>query len=129
MATVLIVDDDPFISGLASAKARQLGHQVEVAENGEDGLRMALSLQPDLIVLDLMMPKLTGIEVCRSVRAVPAMRATPIIMLTGKGQERDIEEGFAAGATDYLVKPFSPREFQTRVRALLDRAAAVGAAQ
>ncbi len=121
MATVLIVDDDPFISGLAGAKTRQLGHEVTIAENGEDGLRSALALVPDLIVLDLMLPRMSGIEVCKQIRLAPALRATPIIMLTGKGQERDIEEGFAVGATDYLVKPFSPREFQARVRAALAR--------
>lgn len=128
MATVLIVDDDPFISGLAGAKTRQLGHEVTIAENGEDGLRSALALVPDLIVLDLMLPRMSGIEVCKQIRLVPALRGTPIIMLTGKGQERDIEEGFAAGAADYLVKPFSPREFQARVRSALARSG-VGAGQ
>lgn len=124
MAKVLIVDDDGFISRLVRMKVEQLGHEVETAGDGAEGLRKALDLHPDLILLDLMMPRMNGLEVCRQLRAQPAGRDIPIVMLTAKAQERDIEAGFAAGANDYLVKPFSPRELQARVRAILTRAAA-----
>ena len=124
MAKVLIVDDDGFISRLVRMKVEQLGHEVETASDGAEGLRKALDLRPDLILLDLMMPRMNGLEVCRQLRAEPAGRDIPVVMLTAKAQERDIEAGFAAGANDYLVKPFSPRELQARVRAILTRAAA-----
>ncbi len=121
MATVLIVDDDPFITRLVQMKVEQLGHIVVTAGDGEEGLRKAEATHPDLVLLDLMMPRMNGLEMCRRLRATPAGRTVPIVMLTAKAQERDVEAGFAAGATDYLTKPFSPRELQTRVRAMLAR--------
>lgn len=121
MATVLIVDDDPFITRLIRVKVEQLGHAVETACDGEEGLGKALAVHPDLILLDLMMPRMNGLEMCRRLRAQPEGRAIPIVMLTARAQERDLEAGFAAGASDYLVKPFSPRELQARLRSLLDR--------
>ena len=123
MPKVLIVDDDAFIARLVQMKVEQLGYDVETACDGEEGLRKALAHQPDLILLDLMMPRMNGLEVCRRLRAEPAGRDIPIVMLTAKAQERDIEAGFAAGANDYLVKPFSPRELQARMRAILARSA------
>jgi DNA-binding response OmpR family regulator len=124
MANVLIVDDDAFIRRLVRMKVEQLGHAVEEAGDGEEGLRKALQIQPDLILLDLMMPKMNGLEMCRRLRAMPEGRQVPVIMLTAKAQERDVEAGFAAGASDYLVKPFSPRELQARLRAVMERSAA-----
>lgn len=121
MTRVLIVDDDAFITRLVRMKVEQLGYEVETAGDGEEGLRKALELHPDLILLDLMMPRMNGLEVCRRLRAEPEGRDVPIVMLTAKAQERDIEAGFAAGATDYLIKPFSPRELQARMRAVLSR--------
>jgi|SRR5581483_10382135 DNA-binding response OmpR family regulator len=121
MATVLIVDDDPFITRLVQMKVEQLGHVVVTANDGEEGLRKAEATHPDLVLLDLMMPRMNGLEMCRRLRATPAGRTVPVVMLTAKAQERDVEAGFAAGATDYLTKPFSPRELQTRVRAMLAR--------
>ncbi|MGH2514602.1 MAG: response regulator transcription factor [Ktedonobacterales bacterium] len=125
MATVLIVDDDPFITRLVRVKVEQLGHTVETAGDGEEGLRKAMEIHPDLILLDLMMPRMNGLEMCRRLRAQPGGRAVPIVMLTARAQERDLEAGFAAGANDYLVKPFSPRELQARLRSLLDRSTQV----
>ncbi|MGH2485568.1 MAG: response regulator transcription factor [Ktedonobacterales bacterium] len=123
MARVLIVDDDAFIARIVRMKVEQLGYEVETAGDGEEGLRKALELHPDLILLDLMMPRMNGLEVCRRLRAEPAGRDIPVVMLTAKAQERDVEAGFAAGANDYLVKPFSPRELQARMRAILSRTA------
>lgn len=122
MARVLVIDDDPFIARLAAAKIAQLGHEVETAADGRDGLMRVQGQHRDLILLDLMMPLMSGMEVCRAIRASEESRDTPVIMLTGKVQERDIEAGFDAGATDYLTKPFSPRELQARVQAHLNRA-------
>jgi two-component system phosphate regulon response regulator PhoB len=81
-------------------------------------------MRPDLVLLDWMMPRLTGLEVCRALRDDPATAQVPVILLTAKAQEADIQRGFAAGADDYIVKPFSPRELVSRVDAVLARASA-----
>ena len=125
MAKVLVIDDDPFIVRLIRAKIEQLGHEVITAADGEDGITAAIEADPDLVLLDLMMPRINGLEVCHALREKETVRHIPIVMLTGKGQEQDIEQGFAAGATEYLVKPFSPRELQARVRALIGQTAQV----
>ena len=125
MAKVLVIDDDPFIVRLIRAKIEQLGHEVITAADGEDGITAALQADPDLVLLDLMMPRVNGLEVCHALREKETTRHIPIVMLTGKGQEQDVEQGFAAGATEYLVKPFSPRELQARVRALIGQTAQV----
>lgn len=118
---VLVVDDDPDICELVTFKLSQLGHAVSHEANGEAGLAAAIDILPNLILLDVMMPKLTGIEVCQRLRAHETTSRVPIILITAKAQESDIERGFAAGANDYIVKPFSPRELATRVEAMLAR--------
>jgi two-component system phosphate regulon response regulator PhoB len=122
MPTVLVVDDDRDILDTVAMKLEIGGMDVHTESDGEAGLAAAFELSPDLILLDWMMPKLTGIEVCRRLRDTPQTAHVPIVLLTAKAQEPDIERGFAAGADDYLVKPFSPRELQSRVTALLARA-------
>ena len=121
MTHVLVVDDDPAISSLVAFKIGRLGARVSVESDGEAGLAAARQLRPDLVVLDWMMPRMNGLEVCTALRADrdPAVAAVPIILLTAKAQETDIERGFVAGATDYMVKPFSPRELVSRVPAAL----------
>jgi two-component system phosphate regulon response regulator PhoB len=119
--TVLIVDDDPDIRDIATMKLEQAGLQVFAESDGEAGLAAALELAPDVLLLDWMMPRLTGLEVCARLREHPPTAQTPVILLTAKAQEADIERGFAAGATDYIVKPFSPRELVARVTAALAR--------
>jgi len=99
-----------------------LGHEVLIERDGEGGLAAARQEMPDLVVLDWMMPRMTGLEVCLAVRSDPGLERMPIILLTAKAQEADVQRGFAAGADDYLVKPFSPRELASRVEALLTRA-------
>ena len=121
MPHVLVVDDDPVIADLVAFRLGRLGLEVSVESDGEAGLAAARSLRPDLVVLDWMMPRMNGLEVCRALRADtdPALARTPVVLLTAKAQEPDLERGFAAGATDYIVKPFSPRELATRVTAAL----------
>jgi DNA-binding response OmpR family regulator len=123
MPTVLVVDDDPDIRDIATMKLEQAGLEVVTEADGEGGLAAALELTPDALLLDWMMPRLTGIEVCARLRAHPQTARLPIILLTAKAQEADIERGFAAGANDYIVKPFSPRELVARVNAALARGA------
>jgi DNA-binding response OmpR family regulator len=121
MTRVLVVDDDPDICELVGFKLVQAGFEVEAEADGEAGLAAATDLRPDLILLDWMMPKLTGIEVCLALRAGSVTASIPVIFLTAKAQETDVQRGFAAGADDYIVKPFSPRELVTRVHAVLAR--------
>lgn len=118
---VLVVDDDPDIRELVTFKLEQMGHTVTTENDGEGGLAAALADVPDLILLDVMMPKLTGIEVCQKLRDAPQTAAVPVMLITAKAQEVDVERGFAAGADDYIVKPFSPRELASRVEAMLAR--------
>jgi two-component system phosphate regulon response regulator PhoB len=121
MPTVLVVDDDPDIRDIAAIKLGQAGLRVLTEADGDAGLAAALDQAPDAVLLDWMMPRLTGIEVCARLREHPQTARTPIILLTAKAQEADIERGFAAGANDYIVKPFSPRELVARVTAALAR--------
>ena len=122
MQTVLVVDDDPDIRDVATIKLEHAGLRVLTESDGEGGLAAALQTTPDLVLLDWMMPRLTGIEVCARLRENPQTAQLPIILLTAKAQEADIERGFAAGANDYIVKPFSPRELVARVTSALARA-------
>jgi two-component system phosphate regulon response regulator PhoB len=120
--TVVVVDDDPDIRALVAMKLSNAGYEVTVEANGEAGLAAALLAPPDLVVLDWMMPGLSGIDVCRALRDDPRTSETAVLLLTARAQEEDIERGFAAGADDYLVKPFSVRELAERVDAILARA-------
>jgi two-component system response regulator ResD len=117
-AKVLVVDDEERIRRLLRMYLEREGYIIEEAENGEEALKKATSEDFDLILLDLMMPGIDGIEVCRQLRE---KKATPIIMLTAKGEEANRVQGFEVGTDDYIVKPFSPREVVLRVKALLRR--------
>lgn len=119
---ILVVEDDRDIAELIRFKLGGLGHEVLVTHDGETGLATALEARPDLVVLDWMLPRLTGIEVCAALRAHAALAPVPVIMLTARAQEADVQRGFSAGVDDYVVKPFSPRELSVRVKALLERA-------
>jgi two-component system phosphate regulon response regulator PhoB len=122
MPRVLVADDDPDIRELVRFKLAQAGHDVTTVDDGDAALAAARDDGPyALIVLDVMMPRRTGIEVCTALRSDEATRAIPILLLTSKAQEADVERGFAAGADDYIVKPFSPRELLSRVNAALAR--------
>ncbi len=120
MARILIVEDDPAIlRGLADNLACE-SHEVLTAADGEHGLSQTRTARPDLIVLDLMLPRMSGYEVCRKLRAEGVM--TPIVMLTARGDEADRVVGLDLGADDYITKPFSVRELLARIRAVLRRA-------
>ena len=122
MARVLVVDDDPDVRKLVEMKLRLDGIDTLAAGNGAEALEILGAEPVDLVVLDLMMPVLDGLETCRRMQAHPELAAIPVIMLTARAQAQDIETGFASGATDYIVKPFSPRELLSRVRGVLLRA-------
>lgn len=116
---ILIIEDElPLAQAIAYSLKRE-GYQVRIASDGQEGLRFALTEKPDLVILDLMLPKLDGWEVCRTLRAKSKV---PILILTARGEEHDKVLGLELGADDYVVKPFSMRELIARVRALLRRA-------
>jgi DNA-binding response OmpR family regulator len=121
--TVLVADDDADVRDVVVFKLEQAGYDVIVAEDGAAALAYAREARPDLAVLDVMMPRMTGLDVCRELRADARTASIAVILLTARAQENDIESGFAWGADDYLTKPFSPRELASRIRAVLARIA------
>jgi two-component system, OmpR family, phosphate regulon response regulator PhoB len=118
---VLLVEDDDAISMLLRYNLEKEGYSVGLAMDGEEALIMASERLPDLVILDWMLPKVPGIEVCRRLRAKPESRNIPIIMLTARGEETDRIRGLDIGADDYVIKPFSTTELLARVRAVLRR--------
>jgi DNA-binding response OmpR family regulator len=123
---VLVVDDDPTVAEVVLAYLRRAGMQAEHAADGAGALRAAGECRPDLVILDLMLPGIDGLEVCRRLRAQRA--DLPVIMLTARGEESDRVLGLEVGADDYVTKPFSPRELVLRVESVLRRSLAVPAA-
>ena len=127
MKTILVIDDDPDIRHLVAWKLSQAGFATVAEGDGEAGLAAACgrpgtpSVRPALVLVDWTMPKLSGIEVCRALRENPDTADIPMMLLTAKAQEAELERGMAAGADDYIVKPFSPKEMLRRVEALLAR--------
>ncbi len=119
--SIVIADDDPDIRDLVAFKLEQAGYDVTAVDNGVSALEAIQRRPPDIAVLDVMMPGMSGIDVCRELRGEPATATLPIILLTARAQEGDIETGFGAGADAYVVKPFSPRELVSRVQAVLAR--------
>ena len=117
--TVLVVDDEPFICRSLSFVLRKDNYKVIEARNGEEALEAIRLHKPDLVFLDVMMPKINGFEVTERVKADPELRATKIILLTAKGQDSDREIGKKAGADDYMTKPFSPTKILERARDIL----------
>src|SRR5574340_24741 len=115
---ILIIEDEEGIIHLLNLYLKDAGYDVVIAKDGADGLALHARTHPDLVILDIMLPTLDGFEVCKRIRA---WSKTPILMLTARGEEDDRIQGFDLGADDYLVKPFSPRELVSRVRAILRR--------
>jgi two-component system KDP operon response regulator KdpE len=115
---ILVVEDDTSIASLIQLQLENRGYEVDVAHDGADGLRQAYAVQPDLVVLDIMMPDMDGWTVCERLRELSDV---PIIFVTAVGKETDIVRGLEMGADDYLVKPFSPRELAARIEAVLRR--------
>jgi DNA-binding response OmpR family regulator len=125
-ARVLIIEDDATVAEVVARYLEREGYDVETSADGAAGLERALADPPDLVVLDLMLPSLGGLEVCRRLREVAPV---PVIMLTARGEEADRIAGLELGADDYVAKPFSPRELTARVKAVLRRASGPLAAQ
>ena len=118
---VIVIEDEPDIQEIILHNLLRDGYQVEATSNGEKGLEMVRRFEPDLVLLDLMLPGLDGVEVCRRMKTDPRTRAISIIMVTARGEESDVVLGLGLGADDYVSKPFSPRELMERVKAVLRR--------
>jgi len=121
VTSVLVVDDDPDVCDLVTYKLEQSGFDVRRASDGDAALREVAKKVPDLVLLDVMMPGVSGLEVLERWRSDEATAGMAVIMLTAKAQENDVERGFELGADDYVIKPFSPRELVRRVTAVLSR--------
>ena len=119
--TVLIVEDESALSTLLRYNLEREGYRVFEAKDGEEALLLADEAKPDLVLLDWMLPQLSGIEVCRRLRGHGHMRNVPIVMLTARGEEPDRIRGLDTGADDYIVKPFRPRELRARIEAMMRR--------
>lgn len=118
---ILVIEDDKDISELIEFNLKAENYQVQVCHNGKEGLQQAQKSRPELLILDLMLPDLGGLEICKILKRDPATRHIPILMLTAKGDEIDRIVGFELGADDYMTKPFSPRELTLRAKAILKR--------
>src|SRR5918994_1205518 len=118
---ILIVEDDRSLAEVLEYNLRQDGYQTLVAHDGQDGLQQAKLRTPDLVVLDLMLPMIDGLEICRRLRADPVTRNILVLMLTAKSEETDEVVGFSVGTDDYVAKPFSVKVLLERIRALLRR--------
>jgi DNA-binding response OmpR family regulator len=126
---ILIIDDEPDVIDLLSLHLRKAGYGLSTATDGATGLRMAREETPALIILDLMLPKMSGLEICRVLKTDGATRQIPVLMLTAKAEEIDRIVGLEFGADDYVTKPFSPRELVLRVNAILRRGKTEGPAE
>jgi len=119
---VLAVDDEPDVLGLVETKLQKAGFEVTTATNGQEAVERAVADRPDVIIMDVMMPKLDGLSACTQIKAQMGESAPIIILLTARGQESDVVEGLSCGADDYMVKPFAPRELVARVNVALMKA-------
>ncbi|HJV67167.1 MAG TPA: response regulator transcription factor [Geomonas sp.] len=128
MHTILIIEDETDLAELVAFNLEREGHRVAIAGDGVAGLEEAGRLRPDLILLDLMLPKLQGTEVCKLLKMSERTAGIPVIMLTAKGEEIDKVVGLEVGADDYVVKPFSTRELMLRVKAVLKRSRSASSA-
>jgi len=126
LGRVLVIEDEPDVAALIRYNLSKGGYEVRLSTNGADALRHAREARPDVILLDLMVPQLNGWEVCRRLRQDEDTRSIPVIMVTGRTEEGDKVLGFEMGADDYVTKPFSPREFVARIRAVMRRGQQAG---
>jgi DNA-binding response OmpR family regulator len=119
MAKIVIAEDEPDIRELIAFTLRFAGHEVVTGSNGEEGYELTKKEKPDLAMFDVRMPKMTGYDACKKIKADPEIAHIPVIFLSAKGQENEIEQGLAAGAEEYLLKPFAPDQLTEHVRAVL----------
>lgn len=121
MANILVADDDRDIRELITFTLMFVGHKVTQASNGAEAVELAQQIKPDLILTDVRMPRMTGYQLCQTLRAMDEFKETPIVILSAKGQDEEIELGREAGATDYMMKPFPPHLLQQKVADLLEK--------
>ena len=119
MAKILIAEDERDIRDLVAFTLRFAGHEVFTAANGEEAVDLAPKVNPDLILMDVRMPRMTGYEACKVMKQNPELRDIPVVFLSAKGQESEIQQGLEAGAEAYLLKPFAPDQLTTRVKEIL----------
>ena len=119
MAKILIAEDERDIRDLVAFTLRFAGHEVFAAANGEEAVELAPKVNPDLILMDVRMPRMTGYEACKVMKQNPELRDIPVVFLSAKGQESEIQQGLEAGAEAYLLKPFAPDQLTTRVKEIL----------
>ena len=119
MAKILIAEDERDIRDLVAFTLRFAGYEVFAAANGEEAVELAPKVNPDLILMDVRMPRMTGYEACRIIKLNPDLRDIPIVFLSAKGQEIEIQQGLEAGAEEYLLKPFAPDQLTSHVKTIL----------
>ncbi|MCB0103834.1 MAG: response regulator [Anaerolineales bacterium] len=119
MARILIAEDEPDIRELVAFTLRFAGHEVIPTSNGEEAYEKAQEIVPDLIMMDVRMPKMTGYDACRAMKQTPAIKDIPVVFLSAKGQDSEIQVGLEAGAEEYLLKPFAPDQLVERVKIIL----------
>ena len=119
MAKIVIAEDEPDIRELIAFTLRFAGYEVITGSNGEEGYELTKKEQPDLAIFDVRMPRMTGYDACKKIKADPEIAHIPVVFLSAKGQENEIEQGLAAGAEEYLLKPFAPDQLTEHVRAIL----------
>lgn len=121
MARILIAEDEPDIRELVAFTLRFAGHEVITTMNGEEAYQKAQEILPDLIMMDVRMPRMTGYDACRAMKQVPALKDIPVVFLSAKGQDAEIQTGLDAGAEEYLLKPFAPDQLVERVKVILSK--------
>lgn len=119
MAKILAAEDERDIRDLIAFTLRFAGHEVTTATNGEEAVSMAEQVKPDLILLDVRMPRMNGYDACRAIKANPSLKDIPVVFLSAKGQESEVQAGLQAGAEEYILKPFAPDQLIERVRQIL----------
>lgn len=119
MAKILIAEDERDIRDLVAFTLRFAGHEVFPASNGEEAVELAPKVNPDLILMDVRMPRMTGYEACKAMKANPQLKDIPVVFLSAKGQESEIQQGMDVGAEAYLLKPFAPDQLTARVKSIL----------
>ena len=119
MAKILIAEDERDMRDLDAFTLRFAGHEVFTASNGEEAVEMAPKVNPDLILMDVRMPRMTGYEACKVMKANPDLKDIPVVFLSAKGQENERQQGLEAGAEDYLIKPFAPDQLTLHIKTIL----------
>jgi len=123
-AKILIAEDERDIRDLVTFSLRYGGFEVVEAKDGQEAVEQAVAVKPDLILMDVRMPRMTGYEACRQLKSMDDMKHIPVIFLSAKGQEQEIQQGIDAGAEEYILKPFAPEDLVSKVRDILQRASA-----